>query len=347
MELTLSELCERFGCRVFGASEDPLSIGSFVGVSVLSHATSNQIAFLAQERYLDEARRSQAGVILCSETHASQLHKSSSGVLLVCRDPYATFARVSQFFFRPSHGFSGVAQHAFVDVSATVNSTATIFPFVYIGPGAVVGAGTVLYPGVFVGGGSHIGTDCILYPNAVVREGCHIGDRCILNPGAVVGGDGFGFAPSGVENIKIPQVGGVELGDDVELGTNASIDRGAMLNTVIGPQTKIDSLVQVGHNVKIGPACFLAAQVGVAGSCEIGQRVTLAGQVGISGHLKIADQVTILAQSGVTRNLPEAGVYSGTPARLNRDALRHEAILSQVVKERTANRIKKIENSKD
>ncbi|MEN9810770.1 MAG: hypothetical protein RLZZ488_2337 [Pseudomonadota bacterium] len=346
MALTLAEICEKFSCTVF-TSKGPAHAGPFTGLSVLSAAQPDQLAFLSNEKYLDDARSSRAGAILCSEAHAEVLRDHPHSVLLVCRDPYATFARVSQFFFKPAHGFHGVSGQAYIDSSAQLDPTVTVFPFVYVGPGAVVGKGSVLYAGSFVGGGSSIGADCILYPNSVVREGCHLGDRCILNPGAVVGGDGFGFAPSGLENIKIPQVGGVELAADVELGSNASVDRGAMLNTQIGAQTKIDSLVQVGHNVKIGRACFVAAQCGIAGSSEIGDRVTLAGQVGVAGHLKIVDKVTVLAQSGVTRSLNETGVYVGFPARPNRDFLKREAVFSQVVKEREEKRKKRLASTEE
>lgn len=344
MSLTVAELCEKFGCVLLESQPSP-HLGPFVGLSVLSSAAPDQIAFLSNEKYLEEARQTRAGALLCSRVHAEQLQGNTQATLLVCRDPYVTFARVSQHFFKPTHNFDGISPQAYIDASAKIDPTATIFPFVYVGPGAVIGRASVLYPGVFVGGASSVGADCILYPNAVVREGCVVGDRCILNPGAVVGGDGFGFAPSGMENIKIPQVGGVVLGDDVELGSNASVDRGALNDTLIGAQTKIDSLVQVGHNVKIGQACFVAAQTGIAGSCEIGDRVTLAGQVGVAGHLKIVSQVTVLAQAGVTRSLTEAGVYAGYPARPNREYLKREAVFSQLIKERNKNRQQNIEKT--
>jgi UDP-3-O-[3-hydroxymyristoyl] glucosamine N-acyltransferase len=345
MSLTLSDLCGRFGCEVFGQEGESRKAGPFEGLSVLSAATQTQLSFLSNERYVDDARASHAGAILCSRNHAELLRGHPHSLLLVCRDPYATFARVSQYFFKPVVGFQGVSEQCFIDKSARIDPSVTIFPFVFVGPAAVVGRGTILYAGAFIGAGSEIGEDCILYPNSVVREGCRVGDRCILNPGAVVGGDGFGFAPSGLENIKIPQTGGAALGSDVELGSNASVDRGTMQDTVIGTQTKIDSLVQVGHGAKIGNACFLAAQTGIAGSTEIGNRVTLAGQVGVAGHLKIADQVTVLAQSGVTRSLNEAGVYVGFPARPNREFLKREAVFSQVVKERQENRRPKKEKT--
>ncbi|MEY4064214.1 MAG: hypothetical protein RIR26_422 [Pseudomonadota bacterium] len=339
--LTLEEIVGRFGCVVHEKSGSGLS-GALTGISTLSAATPSQISFFNNPRYLSEALQSRAGVILCGEKEAQQILAGtpSAGAgqhrpyLAVCRNPYAVFARVSQFFFEQAQPAQGVSPQAFVDSSAQIDPSATLFPFAYVGPGARIGARCVLYPGSFVGGAAVLGDDCVLYPNAVVREGCRLGARCVLNPGAVVGGDGFGFAPDGMENIKIPQVGGVSLGNDVELGSNASVDRGAVHDTVIGTHTKIDSLVQIGHNVVVGDACFLAGCSAVAGSSQLGNRVTLAGQVGVAGHLKIGDNITVLAQAGVTKNLAEPGVYSGYPARPNRDQLAHEAALLRMVKER-------------
>ncbi|MEN9529514.1 MAG: hypothetical protein RI932_1387 [Pseudomonadota bacterium] len=350
--LTLAEIVERFGCVVHelsgAAAPEPLT-----GISTLSSAESRQISFLTNSRYFDDALTSKAGAILCSAQDAQQLvsralEKGATKVnntLLVCRNPYATFARLSQFFFEPRHEQHGRAALSYVDATAVVHESANVFPFVYVGPGARIGARSVLYPGSFVGAAAVIGDDCLLHPNAVVREGCQLGDRCILNPGAVVGGDGFGFAPDGAENVKIPQTGGVVLGCDVELGSNSSVDRGAMFDTLIGEQTKIDSLVQVGHNAVVGRACFLAAGTGIAGSSQIGNRVTLAGQVGVAGHLKIADNITVLAQAGVTRNLEEAGVYSGFPARPNREQLSFDASLTRMVKEYNEKRRARLQKS--
>lgn len=305
----------------------------FDGLAPLSHATPNTIAFLANEKYLDEAYATGAGALLCSPEHAKlvaeRFHGKEAPQLLVTKEPYVVFARVAQVFFKPVHPFEGRSTQAYVDASAHIDPSATLFPFCFIGPGARIGARSVVYSGVFVGAGSVVGDDCILYPNSVVREGCRLGDRCLLNPGAVLGGDGFGFAPSGMENVKIPQVGGVRLGDDVEVGSNASIDRGAMLDTTVGSQTKIDSLVMVAHNVQIGRACFIAGQAGIAGSSKLGDKVTLAGQVGVSGHVSIADNVVVLAKAGVSKNLQSPGLYNGIPARPNREYLLSLAALSR------------------
>lgn len=331
-----TELVSRYGCveRNSGQGVDSardLGALTFTGVAPLSLATPETLSFLTNEKYLDEATASRAGGVLCAAGMAASLEGKFKGRVYVCAEPYVVFARVAQVFFKPVHPFSGQSAQASVDTSARVDPSATVFPFVFIGPGAVVGPRTVLYSGTFVGAASELGADCIVYPNAVVREGCRLGDRCIVNAGAVIGGDGFGFAPSGMENVKIPQVGGVRMGDDVEVGSNASIDRGAMADTEIGAQTKIDSLVQIGHNVVVGKACFLAGQTGIAGSSKIGNRVTLAGQVGVVGHIEIGDFVTVLAKSGVSKSLPEKGYYNGVPCKPNRDYLRELATLNRML----------------
>lgn len=330
--LSAADIVSRYSCELVARDHDAAKQIHFKGVSTLQLAGPQHVSFLANERYLNEVMNSKAGAVLCSRKNADVLRDKVTCALFVCADPYAAFARVSQFFFKPVHPFQGVSDKAVIDASAKVDPSATVFPFCFVGPGAVVGARAVLYSGVFLGAASEVGEDSILYPNAVVREGCKLGARCILNPGAVIGGEGFGFAPSGMENIKIPQVGGVQIADDVEVGSNSSIDRGALADTTIGTQTKIDSLVQVGHNTQIGKACFLAGQVGVAGSVVVGNRVTLAGQVGVAGHLKINDEITVLAQGGVTKSLLEKGLYNGTPARPSSQYLRELATLSRLAK---------------
>jgi UDP-3-O-[3-hydroxymyristoyl] glucosamine N-acyltransferase len=340
-QLSLSEIALRTKSTLSPLDHEKIhqSKTPVLGLAPLSGTGLEFCGFLANEKYLSEAVQSTLGAILLSEKHAtavrSQWESSSEcvssskhprPVLMVCANPYAQFARLAQFFQQVNIGYEGHSSQAFVDVSAQVDSSAVVFPFVYVGPGARVGANTILYSGAFVGAGSVVGEGCVLYANVVVREGCRVGNHCILNPGAVVGGDGFGFAPDGMENVKIPQVGGVVLEDHVELGSCTSVDRGALQDTVVGTQSKLDSLVQVGHNVKIGKACFLASQSAVAGSSILGDRVTLAGQVGINGHIQIADRVTVLGQSGVTKSIEEAGaMYSGTPALPNVAYLRLQA----------------------
>ncbi len=330
MPLSLGEIVKTIDCE--GLTHSNLEL-LFDGVAPLNLAQPCHISFLANEKYFDEALNSKAGLILCSDDDAQKLSLKIKGIALNCKNPYAAFAKVSQFFFKPQHHFSGVSPQAIIDASATVHETATIFPFAFIGPGAQVGKNSVIYPGCFVGATSHIGDDCILYPNVVVREGCHIANRCILNPGAVIGGDGFGFAPTEKENVKIPQIGGVHIGDEVEIGANATIDRGALGNTTVGKQTKIDNLVMLAHNVQIGEFCFVAAQTGIAGSAIVGNRCVLAGQAGVSGHIRIGNNVTVTAQSGVSKNLKDdSGIWQGSPARPMKEYGIHYATLNKIAK---------------
>lgn len=327
--LSIDEIIEKTNCEVNPYKKEQ----SFIGVAPLNHATSEHISFLINEKYFDEALTTKAGAIICSKKDAEKLIDKTKSTLIVSNNPHAALAKVSQFFFKPTHPFNGKSNQAYIDQSAEIHPTATIFPFAFIGPGVQIGANTVVYSGCFIGATSTIGADCILYPNSVVREGCHLGDRCILNPGAVIGGDGFGFAPTEKENIKIPQIGGVQIAEDVEIGANATIDRGAMADTKIGRQTKIDNLVMVAHNVIIGEFCFIAAQTGIAGSTFVGDRVIMAGQVGVAGHLKIGDKATLTAQAGVSKNVPPGETWGGSPARTYKEHATAIAFVNKLVKQ--------------
>jgi len=215
-----------------------------------------------------------------------------------------------------------VDPNAWVSPTAQLGTDLTVYPFVYIGDRCRIGDRVTLHPGVCVGEGSSIGDDSILHPNVSVYPGMVIGKRVILHGGVVVGSDGFGYAKEGKKNLKIPQVGKVEIEDDVEVGSNTSIDRGALGNTIIRRGVKIDNLVQIAHNVLIGEDSIIVAQVGIAGSTKIGSNVTLAGQVGLAGHLQIGDNVLVGAQSGVGQDLSPGQAFSGSPAIPHREWLR-------------------------
>jgi UDP-3-O-[3-hydroxymyristoyl] glucosamine N-acyltransferase len=306
-----------------------------MGLAPLSHATENHCSFFANQKYLEDAKKTLAGYVLCQENDFQALRsKNKHSTLVICKNPYVLFARLGQFFFKPKFEITGIHAQSHIDSSAEVHPSATIYPFAFVGPGAHIGARSVVYSGCFIGAASTVGEDCILYANSVLREGCKLGDRCILNPGAVVGGDGFGFAPFEMENVKIPQIGGVRIENDVEVGANSAIDRGALNDTVVCEQTKIDSLVMIAHNVEIGKACFIAAQSGIAGSSKLGNRVVLAGQVGVSGHVTIGDNVTMLAQSGASKNVAPNQIMNGSPAKTNREHLLQMAIVNKIVKEK-------------
>jgi UDP-3-O-[3-hydroxymyristoyl] glucosamine N-acyltransferase len=196
--------------------------------------------------------------------------------------------------------------------------------------GAVIGPGTVVYPGVFIGENAVVGENCVLYSNVTVRESCVLGNRVILQPGVVVGADGFGFAKDGQEYRKIPQVGNVIIEDDVELGANTCVDRAVLGSTVVGKGTKLDNLIQVAHNVVIGSNTVIASQTGIAGSTQVGSNVIMGGQVGLAGHLKIGDQVTLATRTGVMEDIPEKGVYWGSPSSKMTEEMKNVASYRQL-----------------
>jgi UDP-3-O-[3-hydroxymyristoyl] glucosamine N-acyltransferase len=224
---------------------------------------------------------------------------------------------------------AGISGDAIVSEKAVIAKDVSIFPFSYIADGVTVGPGTVVYPYVFIGENTTVGEGCVLYPHVTLREGVTIGNRVIIHSGTVIGSDGFGYVFHEGRHYKIPQVGGVILEDDVEIGSNASIDRATTGNTIIGKGTKIDNLSQIAHNVKIGQHSIIVAQVGIGGSTEIGDYVTLAGQVGVADHTVVESGTMIGAQSGIVGHIAK-GAYSGSPAIPHRDWLRAQALYAKL-----------------
>jgi UDP-3-O-[3-hydroxymyristoyl] glucosamine N-acyltransferase len=251
--------------------------------------------------------------------------------VLVVSSPSAAFARVAGLLGpRPSHR-QGIDSSAVIAGNCRIDDSAWIGPHCVLEEGAIIGAGTRLAAGCFVGKGSRIGRDGILHPNVVICHGVSIGDRAILHPGAVVGSDGFGLARDGEQWLKVPQLGGVLIGDDVEIGASTTIDRGALDNTVIGNGVKLDNQIQVAHNVHIGDHTVMAGCVGISGSARIGKRCMIGGGVGIVGHLDIADDVTVTGMTMVTQSITRPGVYSsGLPAQENTAWCRNAVRLRQL-----------------
>ena len=279
------------------------------GVNTLEAAGPDEVSFLANPKYAPLLASTRAGAVIVHPEHTDVPRRA-----LVSSHPYRDFGRVLALFARPQGSFAGVSPLACVDPKAELCSGVTLYPFVFVGPRARIEDGAVLFPGVYVGEECVVGEGAVIYPNAVLMAGTCVGKGCIVHPGAVLGADGFGFArgESGIQ--KIPQVGRVVLGDNVEVGANAAIDRAVLDRTSIGDGTKIDNLVQIGHNVRVGRNCFLVSQVGISGSTTLGDNCTLAGQVGVAGHLNIGDNVTIGPQSGVPRDIPGNCTVGGTPA---------------------------------
>lgn len=300
-------------------------------------AKAGDLTFAENESYLARAEQSAAAAILVDGTL-----KSTAKVLIRVSNARIAFAKALTLFY-PEPAFTpGIHPTAVIAKSAEIDPTAYIGPNCVIGENVKIGARVVLDGLIFVGDNSQIGEESHLFPQVSLYPRTQIGRRVRLHSGTIVGADGFGYVMDKGEHRKVPQAGWVSIQDDVELGANVTVDRGTLGPTVIGKGTKIDNLVQVGHNVTIGEHCILISQVGVAGSTKLGNYVTLAGQVGIAGHLKIGDKVIVGAQSGVMTDIPEGEKWLGAPARPDRQMKRQMIALQQLPE--LLRRIQQLEN---
>ena len=320
--MTVSEIAALVGGSVEGGSPD----APVTGVSSLHDAVPGDVSFLANPKYASQLASTKATAVFV-RAGAQVPPPEAGGALVRVESPDAAFAKaVPLFTVPPPVREPGIHPSAVVDPTAKIGERVCVGPLSVIGPGAVVGDGCVIEAHVVVADGAVLGEGCHLYPMVSIRERCRLGARVTVHNGTVVGADGFGYetkvGPGGIEVKKIPQLGIVEIGDDVEIGANAAIDRARFGATVIGPHTKIDNLVQIGHNVRTGPYCGIVSQVGIAGSTHLGTGVMIWGQAGLAGHLEIADGVEILAHAGVAGDISKPGQYLGSPALPKRDALR-------------------------
>src|SRR6185369_490308 len=302
---TLGELAEALQARLDG---DPARV--VTGVAPLESAGPEQISFLTDARYHDAARASRAGAFLVAPDAADL-----PGPTLRCAAPQQALIDLVRLFHPPVATPPGIDRTAVVAADARVDPTAAVGPLSVIESRAVIGPGVRLHALVYVGSGVEIGEGTLVYPHVSVREGVRIGRRVVIHPGAVLGADGFGFAFDGGAHRKIPQVGGVLIEDDVEIGANTTIDRGTFGDTIVRRGTKIDNLVQIGHNVEVGEHSLLIAQVGVSGSSRLGRGVVLAGQVGVADHVTLGDGVIAGAQAGIPSSIEAGEKVLGTPAR--------------------------------
>jgi UDP-3-O-[3-hydroxymyristoyl] glucosamine N-acyltransferase len=312
MTFTLAELARRLGAQLTGDGRATIN-----GVAPIETAGPGQLSFLANPKYTEYLKTTRAeAVILAPPINGEPRPEVAAGVsLLAHQNPYHAFLQaLSLFHPTPAPPPPGV------DRSARIGHKVQLGGRVHVGPNCVIEEnvtlddGAVILAGTYVGASSVVGAESMLGPNVTVLRECTIGKRVRIHPGCVVGSDGFGYAPREGKHEKIPQVGGVTIGDDVELGACVTIDRATMGQTSIGRGTKIDNLVQIAHNVTIGEDCIIISQVGISGSTKIGSHVTLAGQVGIIGHLEIGDNVVVAGQSGISKDLPPGTVWLGSPA---------------------------------
>lgn len=320
MATPLQEIAKQLDGRIIG---DPSIL--IAGIASLDEAVSGEISFISHPKYEKKAASTKASVLIVRKPLAGV-----SKTCLIVQDPYFSFARLLTFFHPPKRMPSGVHPKAEIGKGVSIGEGVSIGPCATLDEGVVIGNGVQIGAGVFVGAGSRVGEQSLIYPNVSIREGVEIGARVIIHCGAVIGSDGFGFAFHAGKYHKIPQVGGVIIKDDVEIGANVTIDRGALGNTVIGRGTKFDNQVHVGHNVKIGSDTVLVAQVGISGSVTIGNHVTLAGQAGVVGHLTIGDNVVAAAKTGVSKDVPAGEMISGFPHFSHKQWLKSQAILQEL-----------------
>jgi UDP-3-O-[3-hydroxymyristoyl] glucosamine N-acyltransferase len=319
--LKLKEIAARLECRLDGDGDIEIR-----GVAGIEQAGAGDLTFFANPRYGALLRATRASAVIVGERD-----EGAPCAVLRSAHPYLTFARAMELFAPPLAAAPGVHRLADVAPTATIAADASIAAFVSVGDGVRIGARTIVRPHVTIGSGARIGDDCVVHARVSIRERVVIGNRVVVQDGAVIGSDGFGFArrPDGTHH-KIPQVGGVVIEDDVEIGANTAIDRPAVGETRIGAGTKIDNLVQIAHGVHIGRSALLAAQVGIAGSTTIEDGVTLAGQVGVAGHLTLGKGVVATAQTGIPNSVEPGALISGYPAIDNRDWLKASAVFRRL-----------------
>ena len=337
MPVRLAELAVRFGCSLRG---DPDALVE--RVASLQEAGPGSIAFLANRRYRRYLPETRATAVVLEPALADECPVAA----LATPNPYATYARIAQLLHADPAFEPGRHPSAVVEPGASVDATAWVGAQAYVARGAEIGPGAFIGPGSIVLSGARVGRSSRLVARVTICEGVRIGERCILHPGAVVGGDGFGHAPDGGAYVKVPQIGAVAIGNDVEVGANSTIDRGAIGDTVIADGVKIDNQVQIGHNVRIGEHTVIAGCVGISGSAVIGRRCMLGGMVGVVGHLEICDDVLVTGRTMISSSIRQPGIYSSAlPAdeakRFRRDAARFQKL------DELAKRVRRLEGAAD
>jgi len=326
----LAEIAAHFGGQVLGDADTEV-----YQIATLDSAQAGHITFLASAKYRSQLAETSAGAVILGPADADATRIPR----IVCDNPYSYFAKVSAFLNPSPPIVPGIHESAVIGAGAQIDPTAQIAAQVVIGAGARVGPGSVIMDGCSIGEGVAIGADSRLYPRVVVYHDCVLGSRLIIHSGAVIGADGFGIAMEAGRWLKIPQIGRVVIGDDVEIGANTTIDRGALSDTVIEDGVKLDNQIQVAHNVHIGAHTAIAGCVGIAGSTTIGRYCRIGGSAGILGHLQIADNVEISSFTLVGKSIREAGSYTGIfpfskneEWRKNASHLRHLDALADKIK---------------
>ena len=325
MQLTIQQIIDLTGAKLVQGE----AVQTISGVASLDEASVEEISFLGNEKYYQDFLVTKAGAVFVPKGLPG--HPKST-VLLEVENPSYAFGEVVKILATKQRTVStGVHPTAYIADGVIINrDKVSIKPNVIIEEGCEIGDGTEIGAGTVICEGSKVGENCLFHSNVNIREHSQIGDRVILQPGCVIGSCGYGYELVDGKHVKVDQVGIVVIGDDVEIGANTTIDRARFGKTLIGEGTKIDNLVQIGHNVQIGKHCLIISQTGIAGSCKLGNYVTVAAQSGISGHLTIGDQAVLAGRSGVTKSLDGGAIYAGFPARSMREDLKKQASLSKL-----------------
>ncbi|MBI4655056.1 MAG: UDP-3-O-(3-hydroxymyristoyl)glucosamine N-acyltransferase [Nitrospirae bacterium] len=318
--MKLKELSDIIGGKIIGNPEIEIR-----GVSNIEDAKEWDITFLANKKYLKYLYDTKASAVIAKEEI-----KGLTISMLISDDPYLAFAKTLEVFYKKPFKPLEISAQAVIGSDVSFGNDVTVYPLSYISNRVLIGDRVVISPGVYIGEDVTIGDDTIIYPNVAVRENVKIGKKVIVHSGTVIGSDGFGYIQKEGRHYKIPQVGGVIIEDDVEIGANVTIDRATAGYTIIGCGTKIDNLVQIAHNVKTGKNCLIVAQVGIGGSVKIGDMVILGGQVGVRDHVRIGNKVMVGAQSGIGDDISDGEVFSGSPAIPHKEWLRAQSIYAKL-----------------
>ncbi|MBN1385318.1 MAG: UDP-3-O-(3-hydroxymyristoyl)glucosamine N-acyltransferase [Elusimicrobia bacterium] len=322
MKKTLKEIAEIVEGKVLG-NENTL----ITNIAGIAEAKEGDITFVSNPKYIKFIETTKASGIIIAEDQKDRVKIPA----IVSKNPYFSYAKLLKYAAKEKEKHpSGISKNCSISESVIIENNVAISDFSVIDENVRIDSGTVIYPNCYIGKKSKIGKNCIIYPNVTIREETIIGNSVIIHSGTVIGSDGFGYVPLNNKIEKIPQIGTVEICDDVEIGANVTIDRATTGKTFIGKGTKIDNLVQIAHNVHIGENSIIVAQTGISGSTEIGKGVTIAGQAGLGGHLTIGDGATIGAQSGVMGDVPPKETVSGYPARPHGKAMRIYALIQKL-----------------
>ena len=322
MDLTAEELGVELGLEVVGDKDCRLT-----EATSLEQATRGSLSFMRSSKYSKWLKSTDASAVIVPDD--IELPEGET-TYLKSKNPYVSFAQVLSKYYIPERIAKGISDKACVDASAKVGDGMTIEPFVFIDENVEIGENCTIMSGVRIGKNCKIGSDCVLHANVVLEEGTVVGDRCYFHPGVVLGSEGFGYTQTEEGNVKLPHLGSVEIGDDVEIGANTTVDKGALSKTLIDSGTKIDNQVQIGHGSVLGKHNVLCSQVGIAGSVKSGDKVIFASRAGVGDHISIGSKVTVGPMAGVTKDLEDGVIVSGFPAMPHKDWLKLSSVLAQL-----------------